>query len=99
TGIGAVTPLGNDAETTWSSLAAGRSGVGELTTFDASGFPVRIAGLVRGFEPARDLPATTRWRHLSRAGQFGVAAAAEAIAGAGLDTAAADESRGVAMGA
>ncbi|MBF6101695.1 beta-ketoacyl-[acyl-carrier-protein] synthase family protein [Nocardia cyriacigeorgica] len=99
TGIGAVTPLGNDAAATWSALAAGRSGIGALTTFDASGFPVRIAGLVRGFDPARDLPATTRWRHLSRAGQFGVAAAAQAIAQAGLDTSAPDGGRGVAMGA
>ncbi len=79
TGRGAVTPLGNDAVTTWQNLAAGRSGIGMLSTFDTDGFPVRIGGQVRGFHPDERIPAAIRWRHLSRAGRFGVAAAAEAI--------------------
>jgi 3-oxoacyl-[acyl-carrier-protein] synthase II len=50
TGLGAVTPVGGDVETTWTSLVAGRSGVGHITTFDARTFPVRIAGLVDDFD-------------------------------------------------
>jgi 3-oxoacyl-[acyl-carrier-protein] synthase II len=99
TGIGAVTPLGNDAETTWQSLAGGRSGIGPLSTFDTTGFPVRIAGQVREFEPGRDLPGGVKWRHLSRAGRFGVGAAAQAAASAGLATETLHDDRGVAMGA
>ena len=49
TGIGAVTPVGNDATSTWESLKAGRSGVGPITTFDTTTYPVKIAGMVTGF--------------------------------------------------
>jgi 3-oxoacyl-[acyl-carrier-protein] synthase II len=51
TGIGLVTPLGNDTATNWSRLVAGRSGIGPITRFDATRLPVRIAGEVRGFDP------------------------------------------------
>lgn len=51
TGAGAVTPLGNDLQTTWSALKAGRSGIGPISRFDASSFPTRIAGEVKGFDP------------------------------------------------
>ena len=70
TGLGAVTPVGNDAETTWQSLVAGQSGVGPITTFDARSFPVRIAGLVKGFDrrlaPAVARPATFPAQAVSR---------------------------------
>jgi 3-oxoacyl-[acyl-carrier-protein] synthase II len=100
TGLGAVTPLGNDAVTTWRNLAAGRSGIGMLSTFNADAFPVRIGGQVQGFRPDERIPAEIRWRHLSRAGRFGVAAAAEAIQAARVpvDDPACDR-WGVAMGA
>ncbi|MGW7409691.1 beta-ketoacyl-[acyl-carrier-protein] synthase family protein [Streptomyces sp. NPDC054833] len=103
TAVGAVTPLGNDAETTWEGLATGRNGVGRLTTFDAEGFPVRIAAQVKDFDAAKAIPKHIGRKHLSRVGQFGVAAAWEAVRKAGLDTLSeevygADE-RGVAMGA
>jgi 3-oxoacyl-[acyl-carrier-protein] synthase II len=49
TGLGAVTPVGNDVPTTWRALLEGRSGVGPITCFDASAFPIRIAGEVKGF--------------------------------------------------
>ncbi len=52
TGIGMVTPLGNDVESTWEALCAGRSGVGPITQFDASNQDVRFAAEVRGFDPA-----------------------------------------------
>jgi 3-oxoacyl-[acyl-carrier-protein] synthase II len=56
TGIGAVTPCGNDIPTTWAALLAGQSGVGIITHFDAGDMPVRIAGEVKGFtlDPAVD---------------------------------------------
>ncbi|MFD5451427.1 beta-ketoacyl-[acyl-carrier-protein] synthase family protein [Streptomyces sp. NPDC003470] len=103
TAVGAVTPLGNDADTTWEGLAAGRNGVGRLTTFDTDGFPVRIAAMVEDFDPAAAIPARIGRKHLSRVGQFGVAAAWEAVRKAGLDTLSEDVygagERGVAMGA
>lgn len=66
TGLGAVTPVGNDAETTWQSLIQGKSGIGKITTFPADKFPVRIAGLVKDFdfgryiEPARGATSLSR---------------------------------------
>jgi len=53
TGIGAVTPVGNTAEEFWAALIAGKSGIGPITRFDTTGFPTRIAGEVRGFEPLK----------------------------------------------
>lgn len=56
TGLGALTPVGNDVPSTWRALLEGRSGIGPINTFDASMFPVRIAGEVKGFtlDPAVD---------------------------------------------
>ena len=51
TGLGAVTPVGNDMRTTWESAVAGRSGIDFIRTFDTAGFPVRIAAEVKGFDP------------------------------------------------
>ena len=53
TGLGLVTPLGIGVEDTWSGLCAGRSGIGPITRFDTTGFPVTIAGEVKDFDPAR----------------------------------------------
>jgi 3-oxoacyl-[acyl-carrier-protein] synthase II len=53
TGIGMVTPLGLDAGTSWEGITGGRSGIRGITRFDASSFPSRIAGEVRGFDPLR----------------------------------------------
>src|SRR5690606_34818456 len=57
TGLGAVTPLGLTAADTWAALAAGRSGIGPITRFDAEGCAARIAGEVRGFEVEAPLAA------------------------------------------
>jgi len=99
TGFGAVTPVGNDAKSTWDSLVAGRSGVRRIETFDAETFPVKIAGQVHGFDPEQAIPDARVRRHLSRAGGFGVAAALEALKDAGIepDTYAPEE-RGLAVG-
>ncbi|MFC9993913.1 beta-ketoacyl-[acyl-carrier-protein] synthase family protein [Nocardia sp. NPDC127526] len=83
TGIGAVTPVGNTVADTWSALTEGRSGVGRIETFDPSSFVVQIAGMVRGLAPAPHLLRTQRWDLLTRAGGFGVVAAAEALVQAG----------------
>jgi 3-oxoacyl-[acyl-carrier-protein] synthase II len=53
TGLGLITPLGLDVEETWTALCAGRSGVGPITRFDTTDFPVTIAGEVKGFDPTR----------------------------------------------
>ncbi|MBM3856314.1 MAG: beta-ketoacyl-ACP synthase II, partial [Verrucomicrobia bacterium] len=57
TGLGAVTPCGNSAAETWSSLAGGRSGIGRITRFNATACSVQIAGEVRNFDPVRPLAA------------------------------------------
>jgi 3-oxoacyl-[acyl-carrier-protein] synthase II len=85
TGMGAVTPVGNDVESTWQSLVQGRSGIGPITTFDASTYSVRIAGMVKDFDLAQYVPDPRERRHLSRAAGFGVAAASQALADAGFD--------------
>ena len=83
TGLGAVTPLGNDRRSTWESAAAGRSGIDFISTFDTSGFPVRIAAEVRGFDPA-SVVGPKEARRLDRNVVMAVAAATEAAADAAL---------------
>jgi 3-oxoacyl-[acyl-carrier-protein] synthase II len=84
TGLGAVTPLGLDAPSTWDAAVSGRSGVGFIEAFDASGFPVRIAAEVRGFEPESVVPAKEA-RRLERNVVLAVGAAQEAWADAGVN--------------
>ena len=99
TGFGAVTPVGNDAETTWRSLVAGQSGIRKIDTFEADTFPVTIAGLVQGFDLAERLPEARARRHLSRAAGYAVAAALEALDDAGIDgNAYAPTEKGIAVG-
>jgi 3-oxoacyl-[acyl-carrier-protein] synthase II len=74
TGIGPVTPVGIGREAFWDSLVAGRSGIGEVTLFDATDFPVRIAGEVRDFEPTSYME-KKEVRRTDRAVHFAVAAA------------------------
>ncbi len=85
TGIGAVTPVGNDAESTWDALKAGRSGVGPITTFDTSSYPVKIGGMCDQFDADRALVQSPVNRYLHRAERFGVAAATEALVSAGIE--------------
>jgi 3-oxoacyl-[acyl-carrier-protein] synthase II len=84
TGLGAVTPIGNDAKTFWANLLAGVSGGGPITSFDASGFDVRIAAEVKNFDPTVALDRKMA-RRMSRFIHFGVAAAQEAVQDAELD--------------
>jgi 3-oxoacyl-[acyl-carrier-protein] synthase II len=85
TGLGAVTPVGNDVPSTWEALVAGRSGIGPITTFPAETFSVRIAGMVRDFDLEPYLPDRRMQRLLSRAAGFGVAACLQAMSDAGLE--------------
>jgi 3-oxoacyl-[acyl-carrier-protein] synthase II len=84
TGMGAVTPIGNDAKTFWRNLLAGVSGGGPITSFDASAFDVRIAAEVKDFDPAVAMDRKMA-RRMSRFIHFGMAAATEAVEDAGLD--------------
>jgi 3-oxoacyl-[acyl-carrier-protein] synthase II len=84
TGIGAVTPLGLDAPSTWRAALAGESGIGWISTFDTDGLPVRVAGEVKGFDPAQVVSAKEA-RKLERNVLLGVAAGREALADAGLN--------------
>ena len=84
TGLGAVTPLGLDVESTWSTLLAGESGAGEITQFDHADYPVHFACEVKGFDP-------TEWierkqaRRMDRFTHLILAAARQACADAGLE--------------
>jgi 3-oxoacyl-[acyl-carrier-protein] synthase II len=85
TGIGLITPIGNDLETTWASLLAGKSGAAPITQFDTSDFATKFGCEVKGLD-------TSKWfdkrelKHLDRFLQFGVAAAMMAVDDAGLGT-------------
>lgn len=84
TGVGLVTPLGNDADTTWARVRAGESGIGKITRFDASEFSTQIAGEVRDFDPTQWI-SKRETRQMYRFIQFAVATAAMAVRSAGLD--------------
>jgi 3-oxoacyl-[acyl-carrier-protein] synthase II len=83
TGIGAVTPVGRDAESSWQGLRSGRSGVQRIDFYDVSSFPVQIAGICSDFS-LDQLPEPDAAEYLHRGERFGVAAAAEAVRSAGL---------------
>ncbi|HSM34107.1 MAG TPA: beta-ketoacyl-ACP synthase II [Anaerolineae bacterium] len=87
TGVGAVTPIGNDHPTFWANAKAGKSGGGPITHFDASDLDVRIAAEVKDFDPA-DAMNPKMARRMSRFIHFAMAAGKEAVADAGLDFAA-----------
>jgi 3-oxoacyl-[acyl-carrier-protein] synthase II len=84
TGLGAITPIGNDHPTFWRNLVDGVSGAGPITHFDATGFDVRIAAEVKGFDPATVMDRKMA-RRMSRFIHFAMAAGKEAVADAGLD--------------
>jgi 3-oxoacyl-[acyl-carrier-protein] synthase II len=84
TGLGAVTPLGNDARSTWAAALAGQSGIDWIRSFDASEFPVRVAAEVKDFDGSTVVPPKEA-RRLERNVLLAVAAAREAVADAALD--------------
>ncbi len=96
TGLGAVTPLGSDIETTWQRLVAGESAGSAITAFATDAHPIRIACEVGAFEPERWLERRTL-RRLDRFAQFAVAAARMAEADAELDVGSEPERMGAVM--
>jgi 3-oxoacyl-[acyl-carrier-protein] synthase II len=84
TGMGMVTPIGTDLESTWSALLSGKSGVGPITLFDARTFPTRIAAEVAGFRLEDYIDRSERWVDHSRNSKFALAAASMAIKDSGL---------------
>ena len=90
TGLGAVSPVGNDVQTTWQNIVAGKSGIGRITRFDASAFTCQIAGEVRDFSIEDYLPAKEA-RHFDTFIHYGLAAGAQALRDSGLEVT--DENR------
>ena len=86
TGLGAVTPLGNDVETTWSNLLAGESGAGPITHFDHEEYPVHFACELKDFDPSQWID-RKRARRMDRFAQIILAAARQAEADSGIDIA------------
>jgi len=84
TGIGMVTPTGNDAPTTWAALQAGHSGSGLIRSFDASGFSTRIGAEVKDFDPRTVIRDPKLLKYACRSHRFALAAATEALADADI---------------
>ena len=99
TGIGCITPLGNDLTTTWEGLKQGRSGIGTITHFDPSPFDCKIAGEVKNFDPDAHFAVAKDARRSDRYVQLAVAASKMAIEDSGVDVSAIDPRRfGVMVG-
>jgi 3-oxoacyl-[acyl-carrier-protein] synthase II len=84
TGLGAVTPIGNDARSTWDAAVAGRSGIDWIRSFDADGLPVRVAAEVKDFDPTT-VASPKEVRKLERNVLLSLGAAREAMGDAGLN--------------
>ncbi len=98
TGMGAVTPLGNDVASFWDGLVNGRSGIGPITLFDTANVPSKVAGEVRGFDAAAVMP-KKEIRRNDRYVHFAWAATVEAMADAGLPNPVEDETQAQRTGA
>lgn len=99
TGLGVITPVGNDASAFWQALKEGKSGVGKITQFDASEFDSRIAGEVKGFQPDLYGISSKDTKRMDRFVQFAVASAKQAVADSGIDLEKLDRNRcGVLIG-
>ena len=85
TGLGAICPVGNTVAESWANLLAGRSGIGEITKFDASEFACRFAGEVKGF-PLEDYISAKDARHMDTFIHYGLAASIQAVRDAGIPT-------------
>jgi 3-oxoacyl-[acyl-carrier-protein] synthase II len=85
TGLGIVSPLGNDVQTFWKNLVEGQCGIDRIASFDVSSYDTQIAGEVKNFEPGPAFPSPKEVRRTDRYSQFGVYAAWQALKDSGLD--------------
>ena len=100
TGMGAVTPIGNNVRETWRGLLEGRSGIGKISIFDASGFPTQIAGEIKGFDFSKWPEKDESLCLLGRNSHFALEAASEAMKDSGVENARIPKNRiGVYFGA
>lgn len=97
TGVGGICPVGNNAGEIWDAISTGRSGIGEITRFDAAGFETRFAGEVKGFDPAATI-GRKESRRMDRYTQLSVVAAREAVSQSSLDIPAVATRVGVLVG-
>src|SRR6266571_1999731 len=98
TGMGAITPIGNSVEEFWGSALEGKSGIGILTSFEHSAYPVHIAGEIKDFDPEQYMDRRDA-RRMGRFSQFAIAATTQALKQAELDLDAVDRDRvGVLLG-
>ena len=84
TGLGVVTPLGNQPDVFWNNIVAGQCGIDRISAFDATPFETQIAGEVKNFDPTPAFPSPKEVRHTDRFSQFGVFAAHHALLDSGL---------------
>jgi 3-oxoacyl-[acyl-carrier-protein] synthase II len=84
TGLGCISPVGNDVQTMWSNIQAGKSGVSRITHFDASDYRCQVAAEVKGFDGS-ELFGSRDARRMDLFSQYAVAAAAQAVENAGLE--------------
>ena len=84
TGMGLISPVGSAVETAWKAILAGESGIGPITRFDVSNFPVRFGGPVKGFEPSRYFN-TKELRRMDEFMHYGVAAGIQAVEDSGIE--------------
>ncbi len=84
TGLGAITPLGNDVDTLWNNLVSGKNGIGPITLFDPTDFAVKIAAEVKDFDP-KDYMEKAEIRRSDRNVQMGLAAAVQAVEDSGIE--------------
>ncbi|MDX1950565.1 MAG: beta-ketoacyl-ACP synthase II [Verrucomicrobiota bacterium] len=85
TGLGLVTPLGNEIETVWNNLLAGQCGIDKISLFDASAYDCQIAGEVKNFDPTPSFPSPKEVRRTDRFTQFAVVAGHRALVDSGLE--------------
>src|SRR2546425_11272479 len=85
TGLGIVSPIGNDVDTFWSNLVAGQCGVDKIASFDATNFDTQIAAEVKNFDPLPAFPSPKEIRRTDRFSQYGVYAGWQALRDSGLD--------------
>jgi len=98
TGLGTLSPVGNTVDEFWSALLQGRSGLGQITKFDTTGYPTRIAGEVRNFDPLNFVDKKEA-RRLDPYLQYAIASSALAVQDAAIDTGKVDGTRfGVLIG-